>query len=236
MTHITKEGLLQALNDWCEKYPTAAGLPVAALIAKWRWQHITVSGKKFTDYDTGYVHAAVELEQLMLAATSVSAQESKPVAWFPHYWKKEFESSECCMSNVEKQADDDVALYLHPAPSVSAHPETCPHCGDKIDDREEWLSHYCARISTSVSAQDASPKDGWQPIETAPKDGSRIDLWLKSYIYLADGDKQVAVEFRVADAAWNDGWTNPDGNSLELEGFEPYEFSHWMQQPEPPHD
>ena len=74
----------------------------------------------------------------------------------------------------------------------------------------------------------------WQPIETVPRDGSAVDLWLRAYLWTADGEKQVAVEFRVADACWNDEWTNPDGNSLELDGFEPYEYSHWMPIPEPP--
>jgi hypothetical protein len=59
----------------------------------------------------------------------------------------------------------------------------------------------------------------WQPIETAPKDGTTVDLW--------SGHHQR----RWADCCWNDGkwWVYNNG-------YEPYEFdpTHWMPLPEPP--
>lgn len=63
----------------------------------------------------------------------------------------------------------------------------------------------------------------WQPIETAPKDGTRVDLWV--------------TDRRVADSWWSlshNGWIDPqggwDGEYDRLEG----EPSHWMPPPPPP--
>lgn len=76
----------------------------------------------------------------------------------------------------------------------------------------------------------------WQPIETVPKDGTIVDLWVQSCFWNADGEKQVAVMFRAPAAVWSDNqWTNTDGNPHEdLNGFTNLEFTHWMLPPEPP--
>lgn len=77
---------------------------------------------------------------------------------------------------------------------------------------------------------------GWQLIESAPRDGSLIDLWMRSYFWTADGDKQLSVQQRVPEAIWFNGqWTNSDGNPHGyLDGFTDYELSHWMPLPSPP--
>lgn len=71
----------------------------------------------------------------------------------------------------------------------------------------------------------------WQPIETAPKDGTEIDVWAKN----ADGHQR-----RITDVCWSrmgdwdgtdfDGWTG-----MYPERFcAKYEPTHWMPLPEPP--
>ena len=53
----------------------------------------------------------------------------------------------------------------------------------------------------------------WQPIETAPKDGTIIDLWVPGF-------------GRLVDQWWDDGaWSGVVSNS---------EVSHWMPLPSPP--
>lgn len=58
----------------------------------------------------------------------------------------------------------------------------------------------------------------WQPIETAPKDGNEILLWV--------------VDLGARPAFWeNDVWCSPvDGHTMYGNG----EVSHWMPLPEPP--
>lgn len=70
----------------------------------------------------------------------------------------------------------------------------------------------------------------WRPIETAPKDGSLIDLWCGDYE-------------RVADAKWDTkrrAWVE-----WGIDGFDCMEWvrlpdyykpTHWMPLPEPPTD
>ena len=84
----------------------------------------------------------------------------------------------------------------------------------------------------------------WQPIETAPKDGTEIDLWM------VDEDGHG---FRIPDAFWvtnepyRDGWMAAnqgyDGDSGWAEvprytnkrGKEIWTLAtHWMPKPEPP--
>lgn len=62
----------------------------------------------------------------------------------------------------------------------------------------------------------------WMPIETAPKDGTVIDLW------------DAAYEYRICDCQWimqsTEGyWVRRDGHCAEIEVV-----THWMPLPEPP--
>lgn len=102
----------------------------------------------------------------------------------------------------------------------------------------------------------------WQPIETAPKDGTRIDLWLVDQ----DGDgERVTDAYWVTNAHWVPRFLNEDGSKpsaskrdgwfapyhdYEMDGWcdNPPEFNHhprhkrvwftkathWMPLPEPP--
>lgn len=68
----------------------------------------------------------------------------------------------------------------------------------------------------------------WQPISTAPKDGTVIDLWIKT----PDGG------YREPDAHWGNGdlgkgWVTVAGDdqwNLENDG----EITHWQPLPSPP--
>jgi len=55
----------------------------------------------------------------------------------------------------------------------------------------------------------------WQPIETAPKDGTIVDVWHDQY-------------GRIVDTWWDDCWAPWD-----REGDTEH-FTHWMPVPEPP--
>ena len=70
----------------------------------------------------------------------------------------------------------------------------------------------------------------WQPIETAPKDGTRIDLWTKTWIAASDS----FMWKRITDCRWSKGdaltntparWSGCDPNRVP---------THWMPIPAAP--
>lgn len=72
----------------------------------------------------------------------------------------------------------------------------------------------------------------WQPIETAPKDGTRVDLWMH--------DVDHPAGYRMADARWEDDrwqvawrfWV--EGGGQDSKGRWHIRATHWMPLPEPP--
>lgn len=71
----------------------------------------------------------------------------------------------------------------------------------------------------------------WQPIETAPKDGAVVDLWV---VWPAiEGEPADAK--RMADAFWDaeEGDWHSRGFTLGQYLAKPY-ATHWMPLPEPP--
>lgn len=85
---------------------------------------------------------------------------------------------------------------------------------------------YESRILSALTTEPGAPEQAqWRPIETAPKDGTRVDLWQQGH--------------RVTDAFWDEGeeWWCID--SLYSDG-EPCplavspEPTHWRPLPAPP--
>ena len=70
----------------------------------------------------------------------------------------------------------------------------------------------------------------WQPIETAPKDGTRVDLWGRNLLHFQKrGERNVNVAWGpVTDwfGGKRDDWQHGRG-----EGYQP---THWMPIPPPP--
>jgi hypothetical protein len=61
----------------------------------------------------------------------------------------------------------------------------------------------------------------WQPIETAPKDGTAIDIWARK----PDGGGQ-----RWTDIVWENGWVSVEGKLSDKY----WTYTHWMPIPNPP--
>lgn len=67
----------------------------------------------------------------------------------------------------------------------------------------------------------------WHPIETAPKDGSCIDLWISGEDYESGG-------WRWTDVCWtDDGWSD-EFNCLTDLGNRMSDATHWRPRPAPP--
>ena len=73
---------------------------------------------------------------------------------------------------------------------------------------------------------------GWQPIETAPKNGRTILVWngLNSGFYTRAQDMGVALWRKQAFPDGQECWCAQDC----CDGVTTYEPTHWMPLPEPP--
>lgn len=71
---------------------------------------------------------------------------------------------------------------------------------------------------------------GWQPIATALKDGTKIDLWAKTW--LAYADKFEAMRF--PDCYWSEGDQMSNRPAYWVNFSDDYYPTHWMPRPAPP--
>jgi hypothetical protein len=83
------------------------------------------------------------------------------------------------------------------------------------------------KIATGL-AEATATASGWLPIETAPKDGAFIDLWVYDAVR-GDGE-------RWPDCYWyKSGWCYiDDGDPTLVEGYEWTRATHWLPIPAPP--
>ena len=84
-----------------------------------------------------------------------------------------------------------------------------------------------------------STSSTWQRIETAPKDGSRCDVWTVYYdAYQSRGERHVDAQYREQHSAWFDLYGNKlDWSELdESDDMKPRgrKTTHWMPLPTPP--
>lgn len=111
------------------------------------------------------------------------------------------------------------------------------HEARRQDAWNEWVvkmgRDFCALLRDAVDALSSSsvvsPSREWQPIETAPKDGTQI---------VCAWPTRASFEFEIA--VWginenDDGWFDEDGGTwFDCEGNELCPPTHWMPMPQAP--
>lgn len=90
---------------------------------------------------------------------------------------------------------------------------------------EENSARERANTESAESAL-AQLKEGWRPIETAPKDGTRVDLWVPPYGRIVNCLWDVAANRWVARG-------EPDEEGCDEIAFGPRP-THWREIPAPP--
>lgn len=84
---------------------------------------------------------------------------------------------------------------------------------------------------------DVMPPSPWQPIETAPRDGTIIDLYGITHIdrpEFSQPERWCNARWRPDYAEEKDGWRGPwsDGFDSRIPGI--FTATHWMLPPTPP--
>lgn len=72
----------------------------------------------------------------------------------------------------------------------------------------------------------------WQPIETAPKDGTVIDLWSRRFEKRSVDCRWVVENRQLGTHCVMDGWKSPGMDRHTC--LNPAQFTHWMPLPTPP--
>lgn len=81
----------------------------------------------------------------------------------------------------------------------------------------------------------------WQPIETAPQDGTRVILW-RGFTSLGVWKEMVVGEWHSGAWVWPSEGDNPSTHGewteddLDFGYVDHKSFTHWMPLPEPPED
>ena len=70
----------------------------------------------------------------------------------------------------------------------------------------------------------------WRPIETAPKDGTTVDLWCRPSGWLGGSPMRMTDYWWVEGIGWR---TNQRERDLAKTKWN--DPTHWMPPPEPPH-
>lgn len=124
--------------------------------------------------------------------------------------------------------------------------EACAECGLRPrEPNSQFCSPMCYERALARQQGDTRVRpngEGWQTIDSAPKDGTVIDLWV---VWKDDGEGK-----RVADAEWGRGYIAFESERGEKEGWiaeawgidgsqgamdtDELVATHWMPLPEPP--
>ena len=97
------------------------------------------------------------------------------------------------------------------------------------DCRPDFRPYLRKLIAEALAAE--RQRDRWQPIETAPKDGTVIDLWGINHLHYAKAGT------RIVNVAWGPvrDWMGHEREDWQHGRGDDFEPTHWMPLPPKPH-
>ena len=136
-------------------------------------------------------------------------------------------------------------------PSPLANPEAEARLRERVAESEVVCNSYAdenQRLYDRAIAAEArlaqaeggpAVTEAWQPIESAPLDGTTVDLWHEDFgrhtdHYWGVPSHECGEAGSFCDSDWHsisEGWVDGTFNSLS---DEPQGFTHWMPHPKPP--
>lgn len=142
------------------------------------------------------------------------------------HWARDFPNAKHPMFETREMMTARAALSAQPAAAVVGEPEPIGYCSEYgLNKLASQAHHYCLSVSKAqenefqfpIYASPSAPED-WNPIETAPKDGTKILAWSAFW------EKYHLVRWNSDENAWCEGsWCF---------GSVPDMF--WQPLPEPP--
>lgn len=113
---------------------------------------------------------------------------------------------------------------------VQRHREALIEAGASSNTNKLRLAVHAVGMDISRALQDERD-GGWQDIATAPKDGTRVDLWCIDHLHYAKQGQ------RVVNVAWGPvrDWMGTERDDWQHGHGEDFQPTHWRPLPSPPH-
>ena len=121
--------------------------------------------------------------------------------------------------NARLREAQDALINIVEGIGVMSHGTWRNDHGKRLKDTREWVRFYNTR--DALSADLAPVADAWQPIETAPRDGTRFLAF-----------ERWNADYQIYECWWGEDFGNWEG-WRDAWDSEP-EPTHWMPLPKPP--
>lgn len=125
-----------------------------------------------------------------------------------------------------------IVIAIHQGgPTITFHPD------GRLTVSPDLTADETARaFLDALNIQYAQCVAGWRPIETAPKDGTRIDVWVDRPVTINGRVDRAKARggYRLTEVWWDDGWTMLGPVPFARVKHEGDEITHWSPIPAGP--
>ena len=136
-----------------------------------------------------------------------------------------------------RRGDNTELIYEYTTDGLTPKDFEAAHLAAQAD----YEARILAAIQPNPEARHEALAKAWQPIETAPKDGTRVMLW-RGFISHGEWSEMIIAEWHDGEWLWPDPRENPSthGEWTDYDLIDGYGDAsgptHWMPLPTPPAD